>query len=151
MSSHALFQAAQIIPINSHISAKTLSPKTLPKLPLLRNHRRRLVLRSYSASPAHIDSDTSSASSLFERCYAAPSLPSASHNVNSEMKGKYGAFGAVTLEKSKVEFAQQQSNKSSPEVCDVFTLSFIELGFLVLVLVLILNLFQFCSNYLWLN
>jgi hypothetical protein len=67
------------------------------------------------------------------------------------MKGKYGAFGAVTLEKSKVEFAQQQSNKSSPEVCDVFTLSFIELGFLVLVLVLILNLFQFCSNYLWLN
>jgi hypothetical protein len=67
------------------------------------------------------------------------------------MKGKYGAFGAVTLEKSKVEFAQQQSNKSSPEVCHVFTLSFIELGFLVLVLVLILNLFQFCSNYLWLN
>lgn len=116
MSSHALFQAAQIIPINSHISAKTLSPKTLPKLPLLRNHRRRLVLRSYSASPSHIDSDTSSASSLFERCYAAPSPPSASHNVNSVMKGKYGAFGAVTLEKSKVEFAQQQSNKSSPEL-----------------------------------
>ncbi|KAK2423468.1 DUF399 family protein, putative (DUF399 and DUF3411) [Trifolium repens] len=116
MSSHALFQAAQIIPINSHISAKTLSPKTLPKLPLLRNYRRRLVLRSYSASPSHIDSDTSSASSLFERCYAAPSPPSASHNVNPVMKGKYGAFGAVTLEKSKVEFAQQQSNKSSPEL-----------------------------------
>ncbi|WJX57466.1 hypothetical protein P8452_43026 [Trifolium repens] len=115
MSSHALFQAAQIIPINSHISAKTLSPKTLPKLPLLRNYRRRLVLRSYSASPSHIDSDTSSASSLFERCYAAPSPPSASHNVNPVMKGKYGAFGALTLETSKVEFAQQQSNKSSPE------------------------------------
>jgi hypothetical protein len=151
MSSHALFQAAQIIPINSHISAKK-SPKTLPKLPLLRNHRRRLVLRSsYSASPAHIDSDTSSASSLFERCYAAPSPPSASHNVNPVMKGKYGAFGALTLEKSKVEFAQQQSNKSSPEVCDIFTLSFIELGFLVLVLIFILILFQFSSNYLWLN
>ncbi|GAU32733.1 hypothetical protein TSUD_101540 [Trifolium subterraneum] len=116
MSSHALFQAAQIIPINSHISSKTLKPNSLPKLPLLRNRNRRLVIRSYSASPADLNSDTSSASSLFERCLAAPSAPSsASHNVNPVMKGKYGAFGAVTIEKSKVEFAQQQTKKSSPE------------------------------------
>ncbi|KAL5055792.1 hypothetical protein RYX36_036474 [Vicia faba] len=29
---------------------------------------------------------------------------------------KYCVFGAVTLEKSKVELSQQHSNKSSPEV-----------------------------------
>ncbi|CAL5200815.1 unnamed protein product [Lathyrus oleraceus] len=117
MSSHALFQAGQIIPMNSHISPKTLSPKTVPKLPLLRNRRRLLVVRSSSASPADVDSDTSSTSSLFERCFAAPSAPSASHTVNPVMKGgKYGAFGAVTLEKSKIELSKEQSNKSSPEL-----------------------------------
>lgn len=131
MSSHALFQAGQIIPMNSHISPKTLSPKTVPKLPLLRNRRRLLVVRSSSASPADVDSDTSSTSSLFERCFAAPSALSASHTVNPVMKGgKYGAFGAVTLEKSKIELSKEQSNKSSPEVCDV---SFVELGFLFFV------------------
>ncbi|CAI8593065.1 unnamed protein product [Vicia faba] len=112
MSSHALFQAAQIIPMNSHIS-----PKNVPKLPLLRNRRRLLILRSSSASPADVDSDTSSTSSLFERCFAAPSAPSVSGNVNPVMKGgKYGAFGAVTLEKSKLELSHQQTNKSSPEL-----------------------------------
>ncbi|AES66732.1 hypothetical protein MtrunA17_Chr2g0318431 [Medicago truncatula] len=117
MSSHALFQAAQILPMNSPIPSKTLSPKTFPKLPLLRNRHRRLVIRSWSASPADVDSDTSFGSSLLERCFAAPAAPpSASGNINPVMKGKYGAFGAVTLEKSKLEISQQQSNKSAPEL-----------------------------------
>jgi len=122
--------------MNTPIPSKTLSPKTFPKLPLLRNRHRRLVIRSWSASPADVDSDTSSAPSLLERCFAAPAAPpSASGNINPVMKGKYGAFGAVTLEKGKLEVLQQQSNKSAPEVCLIsFFLSSLELGFLVFIL-----------------
>lgn len=114
MSTHALFQPPQIMPMNSHAGAKTLSLKPIPKLPRLHNRRRRLLVRSFSSSPASdVDSDPASAS-LLERCFASPSAPSASHN--PVMKGKYGAFGAVTLEKSKLDLSQKQTNKSGPEI-----------------------------------
>lgn len=52
-----------------------------------------------------------------ERCFQAPCSSSGSGELGPVMKGQYGAFGAVTLEKSKLDLSQKQA-KSSPEVGD---------------------------------
>ena len=70
-----------------------------------------------ASSSALVDGDSVA---LLERCFLAEpaSVPSSSASATSfpVMKGKYGSFGAVTLEKSKLDTSQKQS-KSSPEVC----------------------------------
>ena len=98
-------------------------PKTLllkpslppPAHPLSGKFRKNLTVRC-SSSPL-IDGVDSSVAAL-ERCFLAPSAPvaSGSGEVGPIMKGgKYGAFGAVTLEKGKLDMSQKQST-SSPEV-----------------------------------
>lgn len=60
-----------------------------------------------------------------ERCFQASppasdapsSTSSSSSDFGPTMKGQYGALGAVTLEKSKLDLTQKQT-KSSPEVFD---------------------------------
>ncbi|KAF5936862.1 hypothetical protein HYC85_024368 [Camellia sinensis] len=64
---------------------------------------------------------------LLERCFRAsppsdsPSLASSSSldvMYDPVMKGQYGAFGAATLEKSKLDMSQKQQSKSSPETAN---------------------------------
>ncbi|KAL7205856.1 hypothetical protein ACSBR2_018721 [Camellia fascicularis] len=127
--SHAVFQTAQIMPINTQTipTTKILSPK-----PLLHVHtpvhrlvpvsgkllRKGLVVKA-SAPPSSaaeaVDGDVIAG---LERCFRA-SPPSESSSSSSAMfgpvmKGEYGAFGAVTLEKSKLDMTQKQT-QSSPE------------------------------------
>lgn len=61
---------------------------------------------------------------VLERCLRATptsngsdlaSSSSSTGEVGPVMKGEYGAFGAVTLEKSKLDMSKKQT-KSSPEV-----------------------------------
>ncbi|KAJ0078405.1 hypothetical protein Patl1_36879 [Pistacia atlantica] len=120
----------------SHImfptSAKTLSSLTPPSLPIPRlgpsqpgsqptsvKLRRRNLNVTCSASV--VDGGESSVAGL-ERCYTAPSALASSSSVEfgPVMKGgQYGAFGAVTLEKGKLDLTQKQS-QSSPEVsCEI--------------------------------
>ncbi|XP_015943655.1 protein RETICULATA-RELATED 1, chloroplastic [Arachis duranensis] len=116
--SHAVFHTAQIMPMNSHVNANTLSSKpSLPPLPFIHHRRRRFLPIRASASPAEVDSDSVS---MLERCFAAPaasnsSSPSSSASLGPVMKGQYGSLGAVTLEKSKLDTTQKQT-KSSPEL-----------------------------------
>ncbi|XP_008808156.2 protein RETICULATA-RELATED 1, chloroplastic [Phoenix dactylifera] len=92
-----------------------------------RRKPRVIVVRSAAASvpgemPGAVEPDHRGA---LERCFAAspdsepPSCSSSSSLLSSAamepvMKGKHGAFGAVTLEKSKLDLSQK-STKSSPE------------------------------------
>lgn len=75
--------------------------------------------RCFRASPSSNGSDLASSSS-------------SSGEVGPVMKGEYGAFGAVTLEKSKLDMSQKQT-KSSPEVSFFFfflqTYALNQLGF----------------------
>ncbi|MBA0655334.1 hypothetical protein Goklo_007830 [Gossypium klotzschianum] len=107
----------------SHIMFQTSPlPKTLLLKPSLPpppgKHRKNLTLRCSSSSL--IDGGESSVASL-ERCFLAPPAPvesasSGSGEVGPVMKGgQYGAFGAVTLEKGKLDLSQKQST-SSPEL-----------------------------------
>uniref|UniRef100_A0A5B6ZD49 Uncharacterized protein n=1 Tax=Davidia involucrata TaxID=16924 RepID=A0A5B6ZD49_DAVIN len=133
--SHSVFQTAQIMPINTQIIPTT---KTLSSKPLLPPHHN-LVYRStvhplvagklrkglvVKASSAVVDGDTIDG---LERCFrasppsASPSSSSASSSSSSSVMygpvmkgGQYGALGAVTLEKSKLDLTQKQS-KSGPE------------------------------------
>ncbi|EPS60635.1 hypothetical protein M569_14164, partial [Genlisea aurea] len=66
---------------------------------------------------AAVEGDTVS---HLERCFLGPDAPSPSDISGSwdsgpVMKGKYGAFGAVTLEKSKLDLTQKLT-KSNPEL-----------------------------------
>ncbi|XP_022762884.1 protein RETICULATA-RELATED 1, chloroplastic-like [Durio zibethinus] len=107
-------------------------PKTLflkPSLPppthsLSCKLRKTLTVRCSSSSL--IDGGDSSVAAL-ERCFSAPPAPvesgsSGSVEVGPVMKvgpgkgAKYGAFGAVTLEKAKLDLSQKQSTPSSPEL-----------------------------------
>uniref|UniRef100_A0A7N2LM74 Uncharacterized protein n=1 Tax=Quercus lobata TaxID=97700 RepID=A0A7N2LM74_QUELO len=96
---------------------------------LARSRRGVLVLKAFSSSSssssAVVEGDFSSSSSvsLLERCLVAPpalsdiavsSSSSSSSMLSPVMKGQYGAFGAVTLEKGKLDMSQKQS-QSSPE------------------------------------
>lgn len=116
--SHAVFHTAQIMPI------KTLSskPKVGPFFPVVhpvadKMCRRGLVLKaSAESSSTLVGGDTVG---LLERCFVAPPASGASDLASAVMvapvmKGQYGAFGAVTLEKGKLDMSQKQS-QSSPE------------------------------------
>ena len=104
-----------------------------------------LAFSSSSSSSAVVEGDSSSSSSsvsLLERCLVAPPAVSSSSSsmLSPVMKGQYGAFGAVTLEKGKLDMSQKQS-QSSPEVLLSLFLSF----FLTSISVWLLRVFQ---NYL---
>ncbi|KAJ0014272.1 hypothetical protein Pint_20857 [Pistacia integerrima] len=110
------------------ITAKPLSSFTTRSLPIPRlgpsqpgsqptsvKLRRRNLNVTCSASV--IDGGESSVAGL-ERCYTAPSALASSSRVEfgPVMKGgQYGAFGAVTLEKGKLDLTQKQS-QPSPEL-----------------------------------
>lgn len=80
------------------------------------------ITASAAAAPAPVDSDVRDA---LERCFALSSesgpvsylsSPATSGAAMPVMKGgKYGAFGAVTLEKSKLDLSQK-TRRTSPEV-----------------------------------
>ncbi|KAK4424380.1 hypothetical protein Salat_1631400 [Sesamum alatum] len=120
--SHSVFQA-------SHIAIFAPTPKTLSSKPLLHTTAvfrpsagglRKCCLNVRASSSAVVDGD---AIARLERCFQAsppafdaPSLSSSrSADFGPVMKGQYGAFGAVTLEKSKLDLTQKQT-KSSPEL-----------------------------------
>ena len=137
--SHAVFQTAQIMPIKT-LSSSSLSSKVVaggPYLPpvavkkIARRRRGVLVLIAFSSSSsssAVVEGDSSSSVSLLERCLVVPPAVSSSSSSSSSsmlspvMKGQYGAFGAVTLEKGKLDTSQKQS-QSSPEVLSFFLTS----------------------------
>ncbi|XP_004248816.1 protein RETICULATA-RELATED 1, chloroplastic [Solanum lycopersicum] len=122
--SHSVFQTAQIMPINTQLlptSTKPLFPAIVIRRPVLRvggTLRKINVIRA-STSPV-IDGD---AIAGLERCFqATPSVDPPSSSSSTSMSapvmkggGKYGAFGAVTLEKSKLNLTQKQT-QSSPEI-----------------------------------
>ncbi|KAG8364082.1 hypothetical protein BUALT_Bualt19G0089300 [Buddleja alternifolia] len=124
--SHPLLQTSQFIPLAP--TPKTLSSR--PLLPTSFNFRwpvlrpaavRRRCRIVTASSSAVVDGD---AIASLERCFQASPPPAAdapsssfsrSANFGPVMKGQYGAFGAVTLEKSKLDTTQKQT-KSSPEL-----------------------------------
>lgn len=137
--SHAVFQTAQIMPIHTQLPTTKLWMPLPVKLGSSQRTRTVLVVKAvttFSPPPSHSssssdDSDGNSIA-LLERCFAAPSSPAGSDSslaVTSSsssgpvMKGKYGALGAVTLEKSKLDMSQKQT-RSSPEVSFSFLVSF---------------------------
>ena len=83
------------------------------------------VSASSSSSSSAVVEGESSSMGFLERCFVAPpatggsGLPSSSSSSavlhNPVMKGQYGAFGAVTLEKGKLDMSKKQS-QFSPEV-----------------------------------
>ncbi|KAH0707901.1 hypothetical protein KY289_012977 [Solanum tuberosum] len=112
------------MPINTQLlptSTKPLFPAIVIRRPVLgvgRKLRKINVIRA-STSPV-INGD---AIAGLERCFQASPVDSPSSSSSSAtnmfapvMKGgKYGAFGAVTLEKSKLDMTQKQT-QSSPEL-----------------------------------
>ena len=115
--SHAVFQSAQIMPINTQIPNNSLfmNPLTIVNCyPLTRKYRKSLIIRDSLSPPPSVDGD--SAILHLERCLvASPTTSSSSSMASPIMKDKYGAFGAVTLEKSKLDMTQKQT-RLSPEV-----------------------------------
>ncbi|KAM6554360.1 hypothetical protein CsatB_015122 [Cannabis sativa] len=114
---HAVFHTAQIMPINTQVTAK---PKPLSSslpvhkllchaqqllLPTTGKHRRCLTVKASGSSSTVEDSVA-----LLERCFVAEQASS----MGPVMKDKFGSLGAVTLEKSKLDLTQKQS-RTSPE------------------------------------
>ncbi|KAG9459622.1 hypothetical protein H6P81_004130 [Aristolochia fimbriata] len=130
MLAHAIFQTAQIMPLNSQSpQSKTLTPplKTPPlrqQTASFRSSRRLKVIKGSSglaeAEPGESCSFNADVREALERCFMSSSSNSSDASASSStmsapvMKGKYGAFGAVTLEKSKLDMSQQ-TTQSSPE------------------------------------
>ncbi|XP_059648149.1 protein RETICULATA-RELATED 1, chloroplastic [Cornus florida] len=131
--SHAVFQTALMMPINTQIipTTKTLSAKPLfppfkpvfrPPVPLIASVKVHKCFVVKASSPAVVDGDSIAG---LERCFreSPPSDSSSSSSTASSssvmyspvMKGEYGAFGTVTLEKSKLDTSQKQQMRSSPE------------------------------------
>lgn len=123
--SHSVFQTAQIMPIgptSKSLSSKLLQPITTvslcPVSPPSAGRRRRHYFTVRASSSAIVDGD---ASAHLERCFqtspdAPSSTPSSSLEFGPTMKGgQYGAFGAVTLEKSKLDMTKKET-KISPQV-----------------------------------
>ncbi|KAK1320446.1 hypothetical protein QJS10_CPA03g00778 [Acorus calamus] len=78
-----------------------------------------LSVRAFAGTPSMpVEADPREA---LERCLGAPcanpeASPSSSASVSApQMKGEYGSFGAVTLEKSKLDLSQK-TTKSSPQI-----------------------------------
>ncbi|XP_073065826.1 uncharacterized protein [Primulina eburnea] len=113
---HTVFQTRQTMPLAPiHKTLTLLPPATLYRLP--GSSQRKCVLTIKASSSAVVDGD---AVARLERCFlASPPVtdaPSSSApDFGPVMKGQYGAFGAVTLEKSKLDLTQKQT-KSSPEL-----------------------------------
>ncbi|XP_030513240.2 protein RETICULATA-RELATED 1, chloroplastic [Rhodamnia argentea] len=131
--SHPVFRTAQIMPLSSQAQVTTAkplpSPFVKPMLPVPKFgpllppicgkvvRRGGVTVRCSSASayePAVDGSCGGESRALLERCFQAPSS-SGSDDFGPVMKGEYGAFGAVTLEKGKLDMTQKQST-SSPEL-----------------------------------
>ncbi|XP_028775477.1 protein RETICULATA-RELATED 1, chloroplastic [Neltuma alba] len=127
----AVFQTAQIMPMNSHAATKALPPN--PSLPTPKHGSLQLVIkpagfklrRRFLVVKASATSEVENGSAaLLERCFSLPDAPgtsdsslpsSSSMNLGPVMKGKYSSLGAVTLEKSKLDLSQKQT-KSSPQL-----------------------------------
>ncbi|XP_010274324.1 PREDICTED: protein RETICULATA-RELATED 1, chloroplastic-like [Nelumbo nucifera] len=128
--SQAVFQTAQIMPLGYQIPNKTFSPSTSsyphPSLfvprriqsPSISVGKPRKLVLDIKASSSLVDSDPIA---HLERCFSVSpdsgvgSASSSSSRMTAPvMKGQYGAFGAVTLEKSKLDMSSKQT-KSSPE------------------------------------
>ncbi|GFQ04684.1 hypothetical protein PHJA_002612400 [Phtheirospermum japonicum] len=127
--SHSVFQTALIMPLAptpNSLSSKSLLPTITvfrhSLLPPTAGKLRKCLLTTRVSSSAVVDGD---ATAGLERCFQvsppaadAPSTSPSSVNFGPVMKGgQYGAFGAVTLEKSKLDLTQKQT-KSSPELFD---------------------------------
>ncbi|PON73661.1 Protein RETICULATA-related [Parasponia andersonii] len=117
--SHAVFQTAQIMPMNAQVPAKpkALTSLPVPKLlggtqqmaiPITQKLRRGLAVKASCSSSSAVEDSMA----LLERCFAA--APDSAPSLGPVMKDKYGALGAVTLEKGKLDLSQKQS-RSSPE------------------------------------
>ncbi|KAL3843705.1 hypothetical protein ACJIZ3_001108 [Penstemon smallii] len=125
--SHSVFQTAQIMPLTptpNTLSSKVLLPPTtgvwLWVSPPVSGKLRKCCLTTIKASSsAVVDGDPIAS---LERCFLASPPASVAPNSSTSgaefgpvMKGQYGALGAVTLEKSKLDLTQKQT-RSSPEV-----------------------------------
>ncbi|KAL1564693.1 protein RETICULATA-RELATED 1, chloroplastic-like [Salvia divinorum] len=121
--SHSVFQTAQIMPLaptTKSLSSKPLQPiatiSLRPPSPPFPGRRRRHYFTVRASSSALVDGD---ANAHLERCYqASPEAPSSSPSSSVEfgptMKGgQYGAFGAVTLEKSKLDMTKKETKSSA--------------------------------------
>lgn len=123
--SHAVFQAAQIMPMNTQIPNKSIFTK--PTIfPIISCHSiggksrksTSLYIRDSVSPVPTVDWESSIAH--LERCLVVPSESQSSTSSGSAifaptMKGKFGSMGAVTLEKSKLDMTQKQT-RSSPEL-----------------------------------
>ncbi|KAK4749964.1 hypothetical protein SAY87_027413 [Trapa incisa] len=128
---HAVFQTAQIMPINTQANVSispplpSPSPSLRPQLPFpaklhRRGHAAAMRCSSSLSSPAPLVDDGAggvwvSVRTALERCFQAPCSSSGSTEAGPVMKGQYGALGSVTLEKSKLDLSQKQA-KTSPEL-----------------------------------
>ncbi|KAK6135412.1 hypothetical protein DH2020_030831 [Rehmannia glutinosa] len=122
--SHSVFQTAQIMPLAptpNTLSSKSLLPTTTVSrhsvLPPAAGKLRKCYLTIKASSSSVVDGD---AIASLERCFqASPDAPSSTPSCSADfgpvMKGQYGALGAVTLEKSKLDLTQKQT-RSSPEL-----------------------------------
>ncbi|KAL1534274.1 protein RETICULATA-RELATED 1, chloroplastic-like [Salvia divinorum] len=120
--SHSVFQTAQIMPLapaTKSLSSKPLQPIATVSLrsspPPLAGRRRRHYFAVVASSSSLVDGD---ANAHLERCFQAPPDAPSSSSVGfgPTMKGgQYGAFGAVTLEKSKLDMTKKET-KSSPQI-----------------------------------
>lgn len=121
--SHSVFQTAQIMPIGPSTKSSSSQPiKTVSLCPVSPPFAGRRLKRHYfrvrASSSALVGGD---ASAHLERCFqmspdAPSSTPSSSLEFGPTMKGgQYGAFGAVTLEKSKLDMTKKET-KTSPQV-----------------------------------
>ncbi|GAY67181.1 hypothetical protein CUMW_254540 [Citrus unshiu] len=123
--SHIMFQTTPVPTtaakaLSSASSSSTLAaPRYSTSYPVgVRVRRKNMPITCSVPSPLIDGGDHSVV--LLERCYKAPSaLPSGSTaEYGPLMKGgQYGAFGAVTLEKGKLDTTQQQS-ETTPELFD---------------------------------
>ncbi|KAF9690210.1 hypothetical protein SADUNF_Sadunf01G0171900 [Salix dunnii] len=127
--SHFVFHTTQI-PATTTKTTLTLKPSSpIPQLCHLRNTRKRVnhnhtikcsSSSSSSSSCPTIDGGGDSVAGL-ERCFLAPPAPALNSSPKGDfgpvMKGKFGSLGSVTLEKSKLDLTQKQS-QSTPELFD---------------------------------
>ncbi|KAJ8620708.1 hypothetical protein MRB53_029237 [Persea americana] len=118
MCSHSIFQSSHITPfINSPPLLHPLQTHTRStSLPPSRRFQKTQPIKA--SSSGLVEADPRDA---LERCFnaspdsaASPSSRPPSTAISPVMKGQHGAFGAVTLEKSKLDLTQK-STKSSPE------------------------------------
>ncbi|XP_068664133.1 protein RETICULATA-RELATED 1, chloroplastic-like [Aristolochia californica] len=132
MLAHPILQTAHINPLNSQIlqsKSRALPVKTspLPQHTATSRSSRKLQVIQVSSSLVEVDPGESLERSFntgireaFERSFMCSSSTSFDASASSSamlapvMKEKYGAFGAVTLEKSKLDMSQKTMT-SSPE------------------------------------